>query len=414
MMADTGRGAGIWEKFAAPDRCWCCKRPFAGNGVAPVAAHREWLAFQLAPHPPLWGICEQCATERNACPRCGRVPGLAADGNPFLQTWALQDGDEEGLLGDDRSRLSAAGLEELAAYCEPCVVRDHLMEVELPDALPRKVAFGLAVIVARHQARALHLGQQGLPVPEEEAERVEQLASIICAMLIYRPETLEHVVAIEARDPTHRRALGLLAERCMGEGRPMHPLLRQWVQRRDNNELPKQVSNSPVQGHGASLIALILALIGSLPWVVASRMKATRNRATDPDLSICGAVTRGLREYGYRFEVARKRIEEAMELLGRNRPDAHEALSQLNTSKHQLVKAPYQITAVMSRIGNATNCLEAYLGGDPGKINLHKAKALLKSAVGELDSYNKMRRSYCAVEKICERKTNLLGSDKVL
>ena len=167
-----------------------------------MLAYREWLAFQMALDPPPWGICEQCALERDACPRCGRVPGLAADGDPLLQTWALQDGDEEGLLGDDSDRLGAAGLEELAAYCEPCVVRDHLMDGELLNAvLPREAAFGLAVFVARHWVRSLHVGKQGLPVPEDEARRVEQLACIICSILIYRPETLEYVIENEARRP---------------------------------------------------------------------------------------------------------------------------------------------------------------------------------------------------------------------
>ena len=266
-----------------------------------MPANREWLEFQSGNDTPPPGICDECATARNACLRCGRVPGLAETGNVFLETWALQDEDER--------RLEDAGLGELAGLCEPCLVRDYLM-VDQPSeaALSKETAFGLAVIIARHWAGALYLGQQGLPAPD--IEQVEQLAAIICTTLIKRPEILAHVVANEARDPTYRRALVMLAETYTVREDTMPPLLKRWVRLRDAGRLSKQRVNRPVKRHQTLLIALIICLIGNLPWVSQSGLTPTRNRdpacPRDPEpgggdepvkgYSVCDAVHEGLKK----------------------------------------------------------------------------------------------------------------------
>ena len=266
-----------------------------------MPANREWLEFQFGNDTPPPGICDECAAERNACLRCGRVPGLAETGNARLETWALQDEDER--------RLEDAGLGDLAGLCEPCLVRDYLMDDRPSEAaLSKKTAFGLAVIIARHWAGALHLGQQGLPAPD--IEQVEQLAAIICTTLIKRPETLTHVVANEARDPTFRRALGMLAETYIAQENAMPPLLKEWVGLRDAGRLSKQRVNRPVKQHQTLLITLIICWIGNLPWVSESGLTATRNRVPtcprDPDsdggnepvkgYSVCDAVHEGLKK----------------------------------------------------------------------------------------------------------------------
>ena len=300
MSADQRCHSSILGKLAAPPRCWCCERPFGESGVVQLPAYREWLAYQCDSDIPPAGICEECASERNACLRCGRVPGLEADGNPYLQTWELKDSDEE--------RLQAAGLEELTAYCEPCLVRDYLMDDEFMEDslagkksnLPKNVAFGLAMIIARHWGKSLYVKEQGLPIPGGKVGRIEQLAAIICNTTINRPATLAHVVANEAFDPTFRRALGMLEETCVGNEDSMSPLLKRWVKLRDVNKLPKQRSNKPVDKHANRVIASILLFICRQTWVCRSGMKATRQLSTHPmkACSICDAVVQGLGEAG--------------------------------------------------------------------------------------------------------------------
>ena len=182
MSADQRCHSSILGKLAAPPRCWCCERPFGESGVVQLPAYREWLAYQCDSDIPPAGICEECASERNACLRCGRVPGLEADGNPYLQTWELKDSDEE--------RLQAAGLEELTAYCEPCLVRDYLMDDEFMEDslagkksnLPKNVAFGLAMIIARHWGKSLYVKEQGLSRTRFDDMLGFRLASAECSL----------------------------------------------------------------------------------------------------------------------------------------------------------------------------------------------------------------------------------------
>ena len=266
-----------------------------------MPANREWLEFQLGNDTPPPGICDECAAERHACFHCGRVPGLAETGNVFLETWALRDEDER--------RLEDAGLGELAGLCEPCLVRDFLMDDQPSEAiLSKETTFGLAVIIARHWADSLYVGRQGLPAPD--IEQVEQLAAIICGTLIKRPETLAHVVANEARDPSYRRALGMLAEIYTVQEDAMPSLLKEWVQLRDARVLSRQRVNRPVKRHQTLLISLIICLISNLPWVLKSGLTPTRNREPscrrDPEsdvgnepvrgYSVCDAVHEGLKK----------------------------------------------------------------------------------------------------------------------
>ena len=256
-------------------KCWWCERTFGEAGVQQMPANREWLGYQFDGEVLPFGICEDCAGEQNACLRCGRVPGFLRGYNPFLWTQALHDGDE--------ARLQAAGLGDLTQYCEPCVVRDHffLMDDDLFEAAPSKeVAFGLAVIMARHWGASYYVNERGLPIPVDEVERVEQLAALVCRTLINWPKNLEFVVAEEGLNPVFRRALGMFAETFEGQERPMPPVLKTWVTDRDAKKLPKQRVNKPVDKHGNVLVTLILLYISNCHWILKSGMKPTSNRET--------------------------------------------------------------------------------------------------------------------------------------
>ena len=293
MTAVPGEGPGILEVLVQPPRCRCCGNPFGEDGVRQSSASREWLACQSDIDTSSLGICEACAAERDACPRCGRVPRFEAGSNPFLRTRQLRK--EDGL------RLRTAGLDDLAGYCEPCVVRDFLMDDDLFEMpVSRRAAFDLTVIVARHLGWSYLVSERGTPIPGDDVAEVEQVAALVCASLIGQPRKLRFAVENEARDPAFRRALGMYAELFEGHEHAVPPLLRTWLRRRDAGELPRQASNSPAFRHANFLIALILVDIGNLFWVRAAGLKQTRSSATDPDkaLSICDAVAEGLREAG--------------------------------------------------------------------------------------------------------------------
>ena len=290
MSAVPGDSSSILDVLASR-RCWWCKRTFGEDGVRQLPANRKWLVHQTHEYASVFGICEECAEKRHACRRCGRVPGIETGDSWLLCAQSLRRGDEE--------RLRAAGLDRLADYCEPCVVRGSLMRHDLFESrFSKKVAFGLAVIVARHWGNSYYVSRKGTPVPEDEAEPVVQLAALICESLNLRPEMLGEVIDEEARDPSFRRALGMYAQGFQGREYRMPPRLKNWVRRRKANELPRQRCNRPVWGHADFLIALILVYIANLAWVRDSGMKPTRNRETDPDeaFCICDAVRIGLRE----------------------------------------------------------------------------------------------------------------------
>ena len=292
-------------------KCWCCERTFGEAGVRQMRANREWLGYQEGAEVPRSGICEDCAVQLNACHRCGRAPVLVTDPdpdpdlfpihlayfNPYIWTQALLDKDE--------ARLQAAGLGELAQYCETCVVRDHLMDDDLFETAPsREVAVGLAVIMARHWGISYYAKKKGLPIPVDEmerVERVEQLAALVCHTLINWPKTLEFVVAEAGLNPAFRRALGMFAETFEGQEHPMPPLLKKWVKDRDAKKLPRQRSNKPVDKHGNVLVTLILLHISNCRWILKSGMKPTSSRKTSAAKrrSFCSAVVQGLEEAGY-------------------------------------------------------------------------------------------------------------------
>lgn len=291
MRAEPGDAPSILDVLAWPPRCWCCNRTFGEDGVRQLPAYRHWLANRTGGGTSSFGICEECAEKRHACRRCGRLPGIETRDSWLLWTQSLRRGDEE--------RLRAAGLDRLADDCEYCVVRGSLKRHDLFDSpLSKRVAFGLAVIVARHWGNPYYVSRKGTPVPEDEAEQVAQLAALVCESLDLRPGMLGKVIDEEALDPSFRRALGMYAQGFQGREYRMPPRLKDWVRRRNANELPRQRSNRPVWRHADSLIALILVYIANLAWVRDSGMKPTRNRETDPRKAscICDAVRIGLRE----------------------------------------------------------------------------------------------------------------------
>ena len=85
--------------------------------------------------------------------------------------------------------------------------------------------------------------------------------------------------------------------------------------------------------------------------------------------------------------------------------NVHEALFQLNRSRHHLNKAPYFLAASMSNLNNAICCLEKYSDGEAEEINIDKAFVFFKEICDELRSRDEEKKSYYSIEKIWETRT---------
>ena len=127
MTANTGTDPDGGVVPALPLQCWCCERAFGEDGVVQMPANKEWLASLYPSEAPRQGICEDCAIVQNACFYCGRVSDVEVVHDEMRETWPLRPGD--------CCRLQGARIGGLVLFCEPCLVRNHLMDSDFMEAV---------------------------------------------------------------------------------------------------------------------------------------------------------------------------------------------------------------------------------------------------------------------------------------
>ena len=296
-MSDLpGVRQGLSSFLAQSPQCWCCGRTFGKGDVRQDSDNKKWLECQLGPDVLNAGICEDCATRWYACFRCGRVPGHKPAYNPYLWTRALEQ--------EDKDLLRTAGLDELTVYCELCVVRGFLLKDDCVESAPsKKMAFGLAKLIARHWGASFYIEEKGLPIAENEVSRVDQLAAMYCHVLINRPEMLEIVIAEANKNPSSRSALRMYEGVFEGQEHLMDPQLMGWIQDKNAHRPSKHRFNRPVPQHVTFLTVLILLHIGNCPLISGSKLTPTRSRGTTDEkgCSICDAVAQVLTDIGHKL-----------------------------------------------------------------------------------------------------------------